>query len=202
MANPVHYPKFLNRIVTPIDESILEDEMLYRKSEYEGAKNYFRRREFKKKYTEAKVNYENTLKPQMFYIEKDYSTLPAGIWMNLLDGVIKQVEQIPPQEFYKVWNMIPTIIASIAWREDEPKLKMHDGKLFIDQERIQYFSSVFLNRRASDAIRLVAFFLNTRADSWLKSVLEYWSSQLTTPTHKAAENEKITTKGGDGKGTS
>lgn len=108
-------------------------------------------------------------KKSIFVIPDNLSQLPTRVWLKFLDNLLKRYEAIDSKEFWKYFQLIPEIMSCVAWKKDESYYtKSIEGKTVFNMQRVKEHENIFLQMRATDAIRSFAFFL-TIAKPYLKN---------------------------------
>lgn len=140
--------------MTPVFECKPEDWRIIQ-SEYYGA-NRVRRVFLDRKY-----------KARTYEVVENPETLPAQIWIKMLDNILVRKSRIGENDFWKEWNLIPTALACTAWGKTENTHKKSDsGQVIVDMERIRKMEDVFLQVPAKVGISAYGFFLASINISW------------------------------------
>jgi len=197
MKDPKHYAAFT--VIAKSREDIYVDKLEIEELREQKKGLYFnKRRKINKRIKELTDSHT----PQLFRIRKDITKEPMAVWVAKLDNVDKVLQKIKPDKFYHQWRYISTIIAMIAWRDNEQRTKIVDGKLVVDSPRIDYISQTMLHLRADVAVRIFAFFFSTKNPSFRDQFLKECLKGLNTPMQYQAQNEKSTVNDGAGLVTS
>lgn len=103
----------------------------------------------------ARLKLKKKLRMKKFTIPENVISLPTKFFLTILDGVMKQIEALKPENYHHEWRFIPIILGCTAWMKGESMLK--DGS--VDTMRADKFSEVFLQIPAAVAFQAYNFFL-------------------------------------------
>jgi hypothetical protein len=116
-----------------------------------------------------------------FFVNKDIENEPAGIWLTLLDGSLRKINQC--EKMLEQWQHIPRVVACLAWKRRESRFtKGLDGEPVVNFDRIERMEKVFLQMRAIDAVSVFAFFLNNQKSSLNVQYSDLFSKKLNIKT--------------------
>jgi len=140
--------------MAPVFECKPEDWRIIQ-SEYHGV-NLIKRKYLDRKY-----------KTRVYEVVQNPETLPAQIWIKMLDNLLKKKSRINKDNFWKEWNLIPTALACTAWGKNEKTHKKNEaGEVIVDMDRVRKMEEVFLQVPAKVGISAYGFFLASMNVSW------------------------------------